>query len=167
MRRHLRCETGRLDLGLWAGVLGALLATGCDRGEETRAALLAEDAVWSGRLVTLRARQADIAARYGQRRAPEPARATPAVGAFAAQARLLQAQALVEGSRQTLANLDTRRREIVGEVEAALNRDAREGEELFARASADMARYLATEEEALTATDEAVAGLATPERSTR
>jgi hypothetical protein len=148
-----------------AFLVAALLALGCERIEATRATLSAEDAGWSTRLGALRSRQADVAARFAQWQGEKPASTAKGSDAVKWQARLLRARASVDGSRQTLMDVDTRRAEIVREVEAALERDGRAGEELLAQESLQMAEYLADQEQALTAAENAVAELVGHRRS--
>jgi hypothetical protein len=160
MRARLR------ELGLGEALLiTALLAIGCDRSEVTRAALSADDARWSARIESLRSRQLDTAARLAQWQGKSPSSAAKPAEATNWKARLLRAQASVEGSRQTLTDLDGYRAEITREVEAALERDGQEGEQLFGRESAQMEEALATQQQELIAADKAVAELASPGRS--
>jgi hypothetical protein len=139
---HLESRPGRVALLL------VLLVVACEGSAPTRALLKSRDAEWSSRLASLRDRQVNVAARFGHL----------AAGAFTGDevrrtAGRRAVEASVEGHRLTIADLETRRQQSVGEVEAALRHGRQEGEQALEQVTAQMGGYLATEEQQLFATE--------------
>jgi hypothetical protein len=83
------------------------------------------------------------------------------------ESRKRRLEASIEASKQTLADVDARRKQSVTEVEAALGHGRREGEDALGAAASLMGTYLAAQESELTATEAAVAGIVDGQRSAR
>jgi hypothetical protein len=150
-------DQGAIGFGIVGLVLLTGVALGCDRTEAARAALKERDADWASRLGQLRTRQAELAARR-----PDPGHQPADIRT---QARLLRAQASIEGIRQTLADLDSRRRESVTTVESALAAGAEDPERVLDQASTQMNELLALGAEELASAERELAS--TPETDRR
>src|SRR5215467_6050969 len=115
MERSFRVRVPGLQL-LAPAILVAILSGGCDRTGATRTALKDRDSQWSASLAALRSRQTETVARLAQ--VPS---APPSGGdARGWEAQRRRVEASVAGVATTLADVESRRKQSVAEVEASL-----------------------------------------------
>jgi hypothetical protein len=125
----------------------------CNKADQVRSALEADQGTWNKHTATLKSRASDLEQRFKSL----PAQAADAPAKSIAQRR--RVEALVAGAQQSLAGLDRNIEENARQVQAAADRDPNNGEQLLASAVHAIDGYFQQQEQNVVTAETALSQL--------